>query len=408
VTRDRIVGEARRPGGGRVTLIDTGGLLLEDEDRWIPLIRDQAEQALEGADAVVFIVDGESGLIPEDSEIGGFLRGLQTPVVVAVNKSDRSQAELQAQEFYGLGLGEPISISAEHGVGMSELWEAIEAQIEESDTEEEEEEAQENGAIRVAIVGRPNVGKSSLLNRLVGEHRVLVSQVPGTTRDAVDVVLEQDDKKYQFVDTAGIRRKGRTDRGPEVLSVVVARQHLERAHVALVLVDAIEGVSRQDAHVAGYAWDAGRAVAVVVNKWDLVENREQRRQELDDEISQHMKFLRDAPRLYLSALTGRGVHRLLPQIQSLNESFTFQVSTSELNRVLHAAWQRRPPAMDGRSAPKLFYSTQVRSSPPSFILFTNLHREPHFSYKRYLENVMRDTFKLAGIPIRVIIKVRKN
>ncbi|MCP4901647.1 MAG: ribosome biogenesis GTPase Der [bacterium] len=412
VTRDRIFGEARRPGGSRVTLIDTGGLLLVDEDQWVPLIRGQAEEALKGADAVLFVVDGHSGIIPEDSDIADYLRNLGVPTVVIVNKADRRDVELQAHEFYALGHGEPISISAEHGTGLAELWEALEPHLEDDDEGWEDEDKpgrhDPDRPIQVAIVGRPNVGKSSLLNRLVGETRVLVSQTPGTTRDVVDVIVEEGGQQFCFLDTAGIRRKGKTERGPEVLSVVVARRHLERADIALLLVDASEGVGRQDAHVAGYAWDTGRSMAIVFNKWDLIEDREERRQELEDDIAQQMKFLRTAPTVYLSALTGRGVHRLLPIVQDLNSSARLRIPTPELNRVLHDAWERRPPAMDGRAAPKLFYATQVKTGPPSFILFTNLHKQPHFSYMRYLENVMRDTFRLAGVPIRVMIKRRKS
>jgi GTP-binding protein len=319
VTRDRIVADAQVPGGAVVTLVDTGGLLLADEDRFVPLIRSQARAAVEDADAVLFVLDGDTGPIPEDREIGEFLRTLGTPMVVVVNKGDRSGVEHQAQEFHALGLGEPVVVSAEHGTGISELWEALEPLLGECegapDGEAEEERERD---INVAIIGRPNVGKSSLLNRLVGEARALVTEVPGTTRDAVDVQLRQDDQSFLFVDTAGIRRKGRTDRGPEVLSVVMARRHLERADLCLVMVDATEGISKQDAHVGGYAWEAGRAVALVVNKWDLVQDRARQREEILDQAQRHLKFMRHAPSVFVSALTGAGVSKLFPLMVDLH------------------------------------------------------------------------------------------
>jgi len=407
VTRDRIVGEAERPSGGTVTLVDTGGLLMEDTDRFVPLIRDQAETAIAEADAVILLLDGDVGPIPEDREIAEYLRGLDVHVVPTVNKADRRDVELQALEFHRLGLGDPVVISAEHGTGLDGLWDALEPLLPAPDDEEalEEEAADE---VSVAIIGRPNVGKSSLLNRLAGADRVLVSEVPGTTRDAVDVVVSTAGHRFRFVDTAGIRRKGRTDRGPEVLSVVLARRHLERAQVCLLLIDAVEGVTRQDAHVGGYAWEAGRAVAVVVNKWDLVPDREAARRVLDDQLERHLKYLRHAPRVFLSALTGRGVHRLPPVMASLAEAHRRRVSTSDLNRLLQDVWRRNPPPSGGRRSPKLLYATQVGSRPPTFTLFTNLAEKPHFSYLRHLENSLREALDLEGVPIRVMIRTRKS
>ncbi len=414
VTRDRIVGEARRPGGSRVTVVDTGGLLMEDEDRFIPLIRSQAEAALEGADAVLLLVDGDSGLVPEDHQLASYLRNLGVPVVLVVNKSDRRDVELQAAEFFALGLGEPVAVSAQHGMGIAELWEALEPHLgvpgeEAPDDSEDEPDAVSSDMpheFRVAIVGRPNVGKSSLLNRLVGSSRVLVSEIPGTTRDAVDVLVEREDGRFRFIDTAGIRRKGRTDRGPEVLSVVMARRQLERAHLCLVLIDAAEGLSRQDAHVAGYAWEANRAVALVVNKWDLIDDRAAARARIEGEIERGLRFLQHAPRAFVSATTGEGVAGLFPLMSQLGAGFRLDITTSDLNRLLRAAWERRPPAARGRAGAKLFYATQVKQGPPTIVLFTNLTEQPHFSYLRYLENSLREYFDLAGVPIRVMIRGR--
>jgi GTP-binding protein len=390
-----------------VTVVDTGGLLMEDEDTFIPLIRGQAEAAIRDGDAVVFLVDGDAGPIPEDREIADYLRGLAVPVVVAVNKGDRKGVDLQAPEFHRLGLGEPVVISAEHGTGIDLLWEALEPHLPpvEPGVEEEDEAVDQ---IPVAVIGRPNVGKSSLVNRLLGDERLLVSEIPGTTRDSIDTILEKDGVRYQLVDTAGIRRKGRTDRGPEVLSVVMARRSLERADICLVVVDADEGITKQDAHVAGYAWESGRGVILVVNKWDLVEDREPGREEIERQALQHLKFMSHAPRVYLSALTGKGVHRLFPAMRAVHAAYRSRASTNELNRILHHTWNSRPPAMAGKKAPRLYYCTQVRHSPPSFVLFTNLPKSPHFSYMRYLENGLRAALGLDGVPIRVIIRGRER
>jgi GTP-binding protein len=408
VTRDRIVGEAERPGGGHVTVVDTGGLLLKDEDRFVPMIRSQAEVAISSGDVVLLLLDGDSGLIPEDREIAVYLRSLGVPVIPVVNKADRKGVDLQAQEFYRLGLGEPIAVSAEHGTGLVELWDALDGRLPAAEIDDDAEPDFEGDEIHVAVIGRPNVGKSSLVNRLVGDARVLVSEVPGTTRDAVDVICEVEGVRYRFVDTAGIRRKGRTDKGPEVLSVVVARRHLERAQICLLLVDPIEGITRQDGHVAGYAWEAGRGVVIVINKWDLVADHEKAREDLTDQIDQQLKFLRQTPQVFLSALNGKGVHRLFPVMKQVHRAHGVKVSTSDLNRVVKDAFNRNPPSSMGKRPPKIYYCTQVHTRPPHFVLFTNLDKTPHFSWTRYMENVLREAFSLEGVPFRVMIRGRKS
>ncbi len=407
VTRDRIVGEAENRKGERITVIDTGGLLLVDEDHFVPMIRSQAEEAIRSGDVVLFLLDGVAGPIPDDRDIADYLRTLGVPVIPVVNKVDRSGVDLGAAEFHRLGLGDPVLISSEHGTGWDELWEALEASLVFPEVESEEE-AKSEDEIHVAIIGRPNVGKSSLFNRILGVSRVLVSEIPGTTRDAVDVVMERDGLRFRFVDTAGIRRKGKTDKGPEVLSVVMARRHLERADVCLLVVDAEAGITRQDAHVAGYAWDAGRAVGVVVNKWDLVEDRAIGRDRIEDQMARQLKFIRHSPVVFLSALTGQGVNRLFPMMAELHGAYRRKASTSDLNRVLKTAWAERPPSVLGRKEPKLYYCAQVHQGPPRFVLFTNLNSEPHFSYLRYLENTLRNALSLEGVPIRVMIKGRQH
>jgi GTP-binding protein len=405
VTRDRIVGETEAHDGRRVTLVDTGGLLIDEQGGLVPLIRSQAETAIREGDVIMLLLDGETGITPEDLDIATYLRSLDLQVVPTINKGDRKGVELNAQEFHRLGFGDPVVISAEHGTGLDGLWERLEPYLGSLEaTEAEDHEVEDE--IQVAIIGRPNVGKSSLLNRLVGDPRVVVSEIPGTTRDAVDVVVRRNDMAYRFVDTAGIRRKGRTDRGPEVLSVVMARRHLELADLCLVMVDAVEGITRQDAHIAGYAWEAGRAVGLVVNKWDLVRDREISRRQIDDQVSQGMKFIRHPLITYISALTGKGVQQLFPMMEVLSASHQLRIAASDLNRVVRQAWDRRPPPAAGRKEPKLYYCSQVHKEPPHFLLFTNLKGQPHFSYIRYLENILRDTFGLEGIPIRVMIKGR--
>ena len=409
VTRDRIFGEAERLGGGYVTLVDTGGLLMEDEesDKFVPLIRGQADVAIRDSDVVIFLLDGQVGPIPEDQEIAAYLRGMGSPVVPVVNKSDRKNVDLQSHEFHRLGLGNPVLVSAEHGVGIADLWDALDEFLPTVD-EVDDSFVRRDGEIPVAVIGRPNVGKSSLVNRLLGDERLLVSEIPGTTRDAVDTVLEKDGVRYRFVDTAGIRRKGKTDRGPEVLSVVMARRYLEHADICLLVVDADEGITNQDAHVGGYAWEAGRAVILVVNKWDLMKDRDESRRRVESQAAQNLKFMRHSPRVYLSALNGKGVHRLFPAMREVHKAYHVKLSTIELNEIMQKAWEERPPAMAGKKAPRIFYCSQVHYAPPQFVLFTNLTATPHLSYMRYLENVLRKALGLDGVPIQVIIRGRKK
>ncbi len=402
VTRDRVAADAPRPAGGVVVLVDTGGFEPESEAEIPAMVREQAVLALASADAVVLVADGAEGLLPADREIAAQLHRAGTPAVVAVNKLDRRDAAHAAGEFSALGFP-VVEVSAEHGRGIGELWEELEKvlplPLEEAPAEEE---------LSVAIVGRPNVGKSSLLNRLLGEERVLVSEVPGTTRDAVDTLVACGGRTVRLIDTAGIRRKGRTERGPEVLSVLMATRAIERAQVCLVVVDAAEGVTAQDTHVAGYVTEAGRGAVVTVNKADLVEEEgREGRDRLRRRVLERLKFLKDTPVLFASALTGAGITKLLPAALEVGEAFRLRVPTGELNRVLRAAWERMPPP-GGRRPVRLYYATQIGSAPPRFALFVSGSGKLHFSYHRYLENTLREAFPLAGAPIRFNIRGKRD
>lgn len=394
VTRDRVVAEAQRPSGGLVFLVDTGGFDPDAQATIPALVREQALVAVEQAQVILLVVDGAEGLVPADQELAEVLRRSGKPTIVVVNKADRADARFGTSDFLPLGFP-ALEISAEHGRGIDELWEHLEALLPPSEPVEVQPPE-----LAVAIVGRPNAGKSSLLNRILGEERVLVSEIPGTTRDAVDTPVTFRGKRILLVDTAGIRRKGRTEKGVEVLSVVMARKAIERAQVCLVVVDGGEGVTAQDTHVAGLVQEAGKGAVVVVNKADLL-SREARRRLLED-VEFKLRFLKDTPCLFVSALTGAGVAKLLPQALKVGENFQRRIGTGELNRVLRAAWESHPPP--GSKGPaKLYYATQVGTAPPRFKLFTNLKGELHFSYLRFLENALRQAFPLAGVPVRFMI-----
>ena len=399
VTRDRVAADASRPGGGTVVVVDTGGFEPESGESIPVQIRRQALRAVADADAVVLVVDGAQGIVPADEEIAAILHRAGRPVVLAVNKEDRRDAADAEGDFGRLGFP-AVAISAEHGRGISSLWEALEPHLPPPD-----EAVAPAVELAVAIVGRPNVGKSSLLNRLLGEERVLVSEVPGTTRDAVDTLLEWRGHRLRLVDTAGIRRRGRTERGPEVLSVVMARKAIERAQVCLLLLDGGEGVTAQDTHVAGLVSEAGRGAVVIVNKADLLPAGEGVRRESAERIRERLKFMHDTPLLFASALSGSGVAKILARVLDVGAGYTRRVATGELNRVLRAAWERHPPP-GGKRPVRLYYATQTGSAPPRFALFTSATTGLHFSYMRYLENALREAFPFEGVPVTFIMRGR--
>ncbi len=404
VTRDRVAADALRPAGGTVVVVDTGGFEPNAAAPMPAMVRGQALTAVEGADAVILVVDGAQGVTPVDREIAQQLHRADRPAVVAANKDDRRDAAFAVADFAALGFP-VVAISAEHGTGIATLWEELEALLPPPDAEAPPAGEPE---LAVAIVGRPNVGKSSLLNRILGEERVLVSELPGTTRDAVDTLVTCAGRAVRLIDTAGIRRKGRTDRGPEVLSVVMARRAIERAQVCLLVVDAGEGMTAQDTHVAGLVAGAGRGVAVVVNKSDLLASGGRgARESLRQRVLERLKFLKDTPLLFVSATSGLGVPHVLPAALTVGDAFCQRLGTGELNRVLRAAWERQPPP-GGRRPTRLFYATQTGSAPPRLALFVSGAGSLHFSYLRYLENSLREAFPLAGVPIRFNMRGKRD
>lgn len=403
VTRDRMYGVVRK-GPVPFRLVDTGGLTPSTEVPFAREIERQAEAALSGAALVLFTIDARAGLTAVDREVAAWLRRRGTAVLPVATKVETDAVEMQAAELHELGFGEPVAVSAEHGRGVDDLLEAVGERLGAAEGAEESEAE----AIRIAVVGRPNVGKSSIVNRLLGEERVVVSDVPGTTRDAVDVSFSRDGRRFVLVDTAGLRRKGRVRLRAEALSVVVARRAIERADVAILVVDGAEPFSAQEAHVAGYVRDAGKPLVVAVNKWDLVEDREARAKSWEAEIRDRLRFTKEIPIALVSAKSGQRVGRLLDRVVEVHDAASRRIPTPEINRWLQevAADERAAPAR-GRSI-RLFYATQTGVRPPRFVLFCNDARHVHFSLRRHLENTLRERFGFGAAPIRLTFRSRRE
>jgi GTP-binding protein len=406
VTRDRIAEEIE-VGLRRVLVVDTAGLEADAEAGPVAAAQRQAWSAVAEADAILFVTDGRAGVLPDDAELARTLRRSSKPVTLAVNKIDMPMHQELIAEFHRLGFPRTRAISAEHGAGA---WDALEELVDE--VPEREEPAREGEGIRVAVVGRPNVGKSSLVNRMAGVDRVVVSDVPGTTRDAVDIHLSRDGERLTLVDTAGLRRPGRRDRTAERGSALMTVRSLERAEVALVLIDASEGFTDQDAKVASLARDRGCAVAVLANKWDLVTGKggSQRGEELRRAIAHGLRFMSDAPVVAISAKTGSGVDRLFGMVTRLREAADLRIPTADLNRWLKDATEKHEPAMaqrgNRRRPLKFFYATQTSTRPPTFVLFCTEPTAVQVSYRRFLENRLRERFDLAGTPVRLRLRER--
>ena len=410
ITRDRIYGEVEW-AGKKFSLIDTGGI-VPDDDAVIPAnILKQAGRAIDDSDLLIWVVDARAGITQLDEELAALLRSTGKRVLIAGNKSDSAKLESESTEFYRFGFDDVFPISAEQGIGVGDLLDRIVESLD-HDEVEQTEEAEGPRELRLAIVGRPNVGKSSLLNRILGEDRVIVSPVAGTTRDAIDTLLETPERNFRIVDTAGIRRKGKTDEMAEKLSVIMARKSLERADVAIVIVDAEQGVTALDANIAGYALDAGCSIIIAVNKWDAIQDKETNTAfEFERSLRDKMKFLDWAPVVTISALTGQRVDRLLPIVLKADEARNRRISTSQLNDFFERAIAQPrggsapSPGKSGYSRLKIQYLTQVGIRPPTFVLFTSGGKPGlHFSYERYLLNRLREEFDFFATPLRIVEK----
>jgi GTPase len=405
ITRDRIYGTTEWQGR-QVRVIDTGGIIPQEKELILAEIFRQARIALDEADAVILVVDGRTEPASPDIDLARLLLRSGKPLFLAVNKIDSPKLGPYAEEFRRLGIKNLFAVSAEHGDGVAELLEEVIRSLPLASAEDAETPPQEQAQreVRVAIIGRPNVGKSTLLNQLAGSERSIVSPIPGTTRDAVDEMVERDGKRFRFIDTAGIRRKGKTKLMAEKLSVVMARKHLEAADVALLVIDASEGVTALDATIGGYAHETGRSVIVVVNKWDLVAtrvedgNRPADRGLFEKQARQALKFLSYAPILFVSATSGRGMEKIFPTLEQVASERRKRISTGEMNRFLkHVDFQRASVPASRRV--KIRYLTQAATAPPTFVLFTDRKVKLHFSYERFLENQIRRAFGFVGTPI---------
>lgn len=401
VTRDRIYSRGDWSGYA-FHLIDTGGLEFGQQDEVIQHIRHQVDLAIDEADVIVFAVDGREGITTTDEEVARLLHRARKPVVLAVNKLDHVKHYEEMYEFYRLGFEAVYPISSLHGTGTGDLLDQVVSHFPPVTDEEVDEDT-----IRVSIIGRPNVGKSSLVNRILGEERVIVSPVAGTTRDAIDTPLKRDGQDFVLIDTAGMRKRGKIYESTEKYSVIRALRAIERSDVAVVVLDGVEGVTEQDKRVAGIAHEAGRAVLFVVNKWDAVEKDERTMNHFRRDVLDQFAFMDYAPVLFLSAKTGQRVHQLLPAVKEAAEQHAMRISTSVLNQVLQdATMSTPPPSVKGRRA-RLQYGTQVAVKPPAFALFVNDPELFHFSYIRYLENQLREAFGFQGTPIRILLR-KKN
>lgn len=398
ITRDRIYARAEWLDHS-FFVIDTGGIDFSVADQMINQVKHQAELAIDEADVILFVVDGKTGITGPDQEVARMLFRSQKPVVLAVNKIDNPKQLQEAYEFYSLGFSEPIAVSGVHGLGIGDLLDEVVKHFPE-DTEEEYDEE----VIRVALIGRPNVGKSSLVNAVLGEERVIVSEVAGTTRDAIDTPFEMNDQKFVLIDTAGMRKRGKVYEATEKYSVLRALSAIERADVVLVVLDGKQGIIEQDKKIAGYAHKAGRGVIIVVNKWDIVEKDDKTMNRFTQEIRSHFKFLDYAPILFVSAKTKQRVAQVLPKVVDVAEKHAMRVSTSLLNDVISDAVAISPPPSDKGRRLKVNYASQVSVKPPTFVVFVNNPELMHFSYLRYLENKIRESFVFEGAPIRIFVR----
>ena len=399
VTRDRLYAEAEWRGRS-FDLVDTGGIEPGTDDQILSFMREQAEIAMASATVIVFVCDIRTGMTAADQEVAGMLQRSGKPVVLAVNKMDSTgHTDPDIYEFYNLGLGDPYPVSAVHGHGTGDLLDACFAFF-----PPENEEETDDDVVKVAIIGKPNVGKSSLVNRILGQERVIVSDVAGTTRDAVDSYFENERGRYLIIDTAGMRKKSRVDDRVEKFSVLRATMAIERSDVCLIMIDAQEGVTEQDTKVAGLAHEAGKACVIVVNKWDAIEKDGKTMQRMEEDVRRDLSYMTYAPVLFISALTGQRVDRLFDLIDRVMTQAATRIPTGVLNQVLNDAQARVQPPTDKGKRLKIYYMTQIGVKPPHFVIFCNDAQLFHFSYQRYIENQIRATFGLSGTPVRITIR----
>ncbi len=399
VTRDRLYAQAEWRGR-TFDLVDTGGIEPGTDDQILSFMREQAEIAIHAATVIVFVCDIRTGMTAADQEVAGMLQRSRKPVVLAVNKMDSTgHNDPDMYEFYNLGLGDPYPVSAVHGHGTGDLLDACFEFFPPSDGEEEEDDV-----VKVAIIGKPNVGKSSLVNRILGQERVIVSNVAGTTRDAVDSYLENEWGKFLIIDTAGMRKKSKVDDRVEKFSVLRATMAIERSDVCVIMIDAQEGVTEQDTKVAGLAHEAGKACIIVVNKWDAIEKDGKTMQRMEEDVRRDLSYMTYAPVLFISALTGQRVDKLFALIDNVVNQAAMRIPTGVLNQVLNDAQARVQPPTDKGKRLKIYYMTQIGVKPPHFVIFCNDAKLFHFSYQRYLENQIRATFGLTGTPVRITIR----
>lgn len=406
-TRDRIYGDiAWRE---RVlSLVDTGGLELAAKEGLAGLVQDQARVAIAEADAILFLVDAQTGITTADEEVANLLRRAEKPVILVANKAETPAREQAAVEFYNLGLGEPVLLSAYHGTGIDALLKRVIEALPVPDGAPQEGEASTKAGVNVAIVGRPNVGKSQLVNAILGEERVLVSSAPGTTRDAVDTSFNYQGETVTLIDTAGVRRPGRVGVGIERYSVLRALRAIHRADIAVLVLDATEGVTAQDTHIAGYVRDEYKGLVVAVNKWDLASSHDLQRQQVAQEVTHRIKFFAQFPIFFISAKLGQGIETLLQAVQQVHAAREKRVPTAVLNQCIQHEMQSHPPATVQGSRLKILYVTQAETAPPTFVFFVNDAKLMHFSYKRFLENRLREAFGFEGTAIRLIFKSRRE
>lgn len=401
VTRDRIYLDAEWLNH-EFTMIDTGGIELDESDHILRSMRQQAQIAIEEADVILFLVDGRTGLTTADEEVARMLRSAKKPVVLGVNKIDSPQLAVNAYEFYQLGLGDPIALSASNAMNLGDLLDAVVAAFPQTEAEEKEEDE-----ICIAVIGRPNVGKSSLVNQLLGEERVIVSDIAGTTRDAIDTHFVKDGNKFMLIDTAGMRRRGKIDEPVERYSVMRSLRAIDRADVVLMLIDASEGITEQDKKIAGYAHESGRGVILVVNKWDIYPDKDDKSTlRFTEDLREEIGFLQYAPVLYTSALTGQRINRVTELVKYVAEQQSMRIKTSVLNGLIRDAVSVNPPPMHRGRQLKILFMTQVDIKPPKFILFVNDPELMHFSYLRFIENRLREMYGFEGTPIRLIVRAR--